>query len=184
MNWEAVQAVAELVAATGVILSLIYLSVQVRQNTQSIRTAAHQDLLTAFNDVLSFPSESSHGARLYHHIVYGTLGELSPEEQSAARLSLMQVARVFEQAFIQNRAGFLEPDVWDGWLHQMTLTMGLPGFASGWPAIRGIVNTDFADLMDLLAESAPAAIAEYSALWAQAGVTAPADMADGRAGTT
>ena len=175
MNWDAVQAVAELVAAVGVILSLIYLSVQIRLNTQSIRTAANQELLTAFNDVLSFPADSPHGARLYHHVVFGTLAELEPEEQSAARIALMQVARVFEQVLIQNRAGFLEADVWDGWQHQMTIAMGLPGFAQGWPAIRRIVNSDFADLMDVLAKRAPEALTEYSTLWAAAGVAAPQD---------
>jgi hypothetical protein len=175
LNWDAVQAVAELVAAAGVILSLIYLSVQIRLNTQSIRTAANQDLLTAFNDVLSFPADSPHGARLYHHVVFGTLAELGPEEQSAARIALMQVARVFEQVFIQNRAGFLDADVWDGWKHQMTIAMGLPGFAQGWPAIRRIVNAEFADLMDALAKRAPEAIIEYSSLWAEAGVSAPED---------
>ena len=41
MDWQAIQAVAELVAAVGVILSLVYLSRQVRQNTHSIRTAAN-----------------------------------------------------------------------------------------------------------------------------------------------
>ncbi len=184
MNWEAVQAIAELVAAVGVILSLIYLAIQIRQNTQSIRTAAHQELLTAFNDVLSFPAGSRHGARLYHHIVFGTLGELDPEEQSAVRISVMQVARVFEQAFIQNRAGFLDADVWDGWQHQMTLAMGLPGFASSWPAVRRIVNSDFADLMEALAARAPAAITEYSGLWKQAGVTAPGNEPEGAAGAT
>jgi len=178
LNWDALQAIAELVAAAGVILSLIYLSVQVRQNTQSIRTAANQELLTAFNDVLSFPADSLHGARLYHHVVFGTIGDLDPEEQSAARLALMQVARVFEQAFIQKRAGSLDADVWEGWLHQMTLTIGLPGFAHGWPAIRRIVNSDFAALMDALAERAPAAIAEYARLWDEAGVSAPSTRPD------
>lgn len=184
MSWDAVQAIAELVAAVGVILSLIYLAGQVHQNTQSIRTAAHQELLTAFNDVLSFPADSRHGARLYHHIVFGTMDELDPEEQSAVRIAVMQVARVFEQAFIQNRAGFLDADVWEGWLHQMTLAMGLPGFAGSWPAIRRIVTADFADLMEALAARSPAAITEYSGLWKQVGVSAPGDEPKGEAGAT
>ena len=41
MDWQAIQAVAELVAAVAVILSLVYLSRQVRQNTHSIRTAVN-----------------------------------------------------------------------------------------------------------------------------------------------
>ena len=37
MNWDALQAVGELIAAVGVIVSLAYLAAQVRQNTKSIR---------------------------------------------------------------------------------------------------------------------------------------------------
>lgn len=39
MNWEAPQAVAELSAAFGVLLSLVYVGVQIRQNTASLRDA-------------------------------------------------------------------------------------------------------------------------------------------------
>ncbi len=37
MNWEAIGALAELAGAAGVVLTLIYLSVQLRQNTRAIR---------------------------------------------------------------------------------------------------------------------------------------------------
>jgi hypothetical protein len=39
MNWSALSSVAEFVAAVGVIASLVYLAVQVRQNKQSIRAS-------------------------------------------------------------------------------------------------------------------------------------------------
>ena len=37
MNWEAIQAVAELSAAVGVLLSLVYVGLQVRQNTAALQ---------------------------------------------------------------------------------------------------------------------------------------------------
>ncbi|HEY5647735.1 MAG TPA: hypothetical protein VIS76_17425 [Pseudomonadales bacterium] len=37
MNWEAVGAIAELVAALTVIVTLVYLSAQIRQNTEAVR---------------------------------------------------------------------------------------------------------------------------------------------------
>ena len=37
MNWEAIGALAELAGATGVVLTLVYLSVQLRQNTRAIQ---------------------------------------------------------------------------------------------------------------------------------------------------
>ena len=42
MNWDAIGAIANLLAALGVLVSLIYLAVQVRQNTRSVRQQAFQ----------------------------------------------------------------------------------------------------------------------------------------------
>lgn len=39
MNWDAVGAVADVVGATGVIVTLAYLAIQIRQNTHAIRGA-------------------------------------------------------------------------------------------------------------------------------------------------
>jgi hypothetical protein len=36
MNWDAIQAVAELSAAVGVLLSLLYVGLQIRQNTAAL----------------------------------------------------------------------------------------------------------------------------------------------------
>ena len=46
MNWDAIGAVAELLAAIGVIVSLIYLAVQVRRNTHIQRAANLRDIAT------------------------------------------------------------------------------------------------------------------------------------------
>ena len=40
MNWEAIGAIGESVGAAGVIASLVYLAVQIRQNTRSTRRAS------------------------------------------------------------------------------------------------------------------------------------------------
>jgi hypothetical protein len=62
MNWDAVGAVAELLGALGVIITLAYLATQIRQNTQTVRAqgAASQfsaqssvGLLLAQDDVIS-----------------------------------------------------------------------------------------------------------------------------------
>jgi hypothetical protein len=40
VNWEAVGAIANLAAALGVIATLIYLAIQIRQNSNQLRGAA------------------------------------------------------------------------------------------------------------------------------------------------
>ena len=49
MNWDAVGAIAESIGALGVILTLIYLSTQVRQNTAQMRNAAKDVRLDSFD---------------------------------------------------------------------------------------------------------------------------------------
>ncbi len=169
MNWSAVQAVAELVAATGVIVSLAYLATQVRQNTRSIRAAATQDLLLGYNAILDFPKQSAYGARAYHAVIRGELSRLAPEEQSAARVGMIQIWRLYEHAYLQYHAGTLGDDVWEGWVYQIRMSAGLPGLRMTWPAIRPLVSRSFADWVDEMSEISARTAAEYADRWAAAG---------------
>ena len=45
MNWEAIGAVGEVFGALGVIATLGYLAVQIRQNTKTVRTSTYQAVL-------------------------------------------------------------------------------------------------------------------------------------------
>ena len=47
LNWEAIGAVGEILGATGVIITLIYLAVQVRQNSHQIERNIESNRLTA-----------------------------------------------------------------------------------------------------------------------------------------
>jgi hypothetical protein len=47
MNWEAIGSIAELVGGLGVVASLLYLGVQIRQNTRSLRAATYESLAGA-----------------------------------------------------------------------------------------------------------------------------------------
>lgn len=42
MNWDAIGAIGEIVGAGAVVLTLIYLSIQLRQNTEALRSTAWQ----------------------------------------------------------------------------------------------------------------------------------------------
>ena len=51
MNWEALGAIGEIVGAVAVVLSLIFLATQIRQNTRSSRTASYQAAVTSISDL-------------------------------------------------------------------------------------------------------------------------------------
>lgn len=165
MNWEALQGIAELVGALGVIISLIYLAAQVRQNTKSIRTASNQDLLTSFNGMLEFAKSSEYGAKIFDAYARQGLENLSQQEIAGVRVASVQILRVFEQAYLQRRAGLLDEDVWQGWEYNMKIVMGLPGVVVGWRSLRPILHPGFAELMESFAETSKGAAVDYLSGW-------------------
>jgi hypothetical protein len=51
MNWEALGAIGELVGASAVLITFIYLAVQIRQNTTAVATSTYESVMTGFNDI-------------------------------------------------------------------------------------------------------------------------------------
>jgi hypothetical protein len=170
MNWQALQAVGELVAASGVIVSLVYLAVQVRQNTRSNEAAANQDLLANYVTLLSFSWQSPSGAHLFAHTLQGSWAELSSEEQAAGRQFWVSALRLFEHAYLQHQAGLLPREVWRGWEHQILLTAATQGFGSTWPGVRTMLSPAFVAWVDDSAEAATSAAVAYRDAFAAGGI--------------
>ena len=51
MNWDAIGAVGELVGSVAVLVTLIYLALQIRQNTHATRAASHHAITDALNQL-------------------------------------------------------------------------------------------------------------------------------------
>lgn len=49
MNWSALSAMANLIGAAGVVVSLLYLARQIQQSTRTERARAHHDIFSALN---------------------------------------------------------------------------------------------------------------------------------------
>lgn len=73
MNWEAISAIGEILAALAVVVTLIYLAKQIRQNSQAVQVAALRDTTEQWHrwsEVLATSPELadivSRGNRSYH----------------------------------------------------------------------------------------------------------------------
>ncbi len=51
MNWDAVGALAEVAGAIGVLLTLVYLAVQIRHNSASVDASTEDGVTSGFNDI-------------------------------------------------------------------------------------------------------------------------------------
>lgn len=140
MNWDALQAIGEIAAAIGVLISLVYLATQVRANAE--RTSA-DTILRYTTDVNTTRQElwaTEEGAQ-----VYALALRSEPIEDDLmrlrARLFWFSLYRSMEAAFLQYRAGHIPERVWTQYAAEYLLSCDSPG---GRAALK-VMRDDFLD---------------------------------------
>ena len=154
MNWDAIGAIAELLAAIGVILSLVYLAAQIKlganqteQNTKAVRASVYHELLgqiAAINaDVVRFPD-------LAELIVRTRSGSEEPTEAERLRLRLMTTNSLRHQlyAFRMWEDGFISDEQWSELKSFLPRVMNSSVARQEWPRLRKQYPKAFQALVD------------------------------------
>jgi len=164
MNWEVIGAVTEIIGVLAVVLTLVYLAVQVRQNNELLRSESRQALVS--NDVVSLTSNLGH-ADVINKYVSG--GELSSEDQ--LRLSFMFAIdlRNREFEYFQYTNGLLDEESWLTYRNVILINHSTELGRKWWGEIgREFVDPEFARQVDeLLVNAEPINIYERMATWAK-----------------
>ena len=109
MNWEAVGAIAEAFGAIGVIATLGYLAVQIRQNSRLIKLSNTYQVLDASRQ--SFLASLAQ-TDIPAVIAKASAGEtLSEQERIAHQFWFNAQMRNFENAYLQHQSGALDDKV-------------------------------------------------------------------------
>jgi hypothetical protein len=100
MSLEDLGNIGELTAAIGVILSLVYLAAQIRQNTRSVRAASYQSWFDSYGALSNFILASPELHALIHR---GTFDpeKLTPEERRRFNGMMRRSFRLFENLYYQ-----------------------------------------------------------------------------------
>jgi len=84
MNWDAIGAVSELVGGITVVVSVLYLALQVKQSNRQSASASGTEVLTEMSRLQEFVFSDPGGATLLLKLKSGD--ELSPEENIKAHV--------------------------------------------------------------------------------------------------
>ena len=111
MNWEAISAVAEVIGAVAVVITLVYLAIQTRDNVRIERARAVWDAQLSFVEVNDMLADGG----IVSGLVFQSLSD--PDRLSQKDRYLMhRFARAwFQRMEAQHalyKAGILEPEVW------------------------------------------------------------------------
>jgi len=110
VNWEAVGAIAELGGAIGVIVTLIYLSVQLRLNTKGMRSSTFESYRSGAQAINEYIAD--HATEL-SRIRTKPKAELSEAEELIGRGWAFQLFNLMEAAYLHHREGVLETEYFE-----------------------------------------------------------------------
>ena len=133
MNWDAIGSVAELLGAVGVIVSLVYLSHQIRTNTRTVKAAATNETLrmwAEFNYDLTKHPDRIEIDRMWN--LNSNWVEFSEEQQTTLGWACRSVVQRFEAEHALHEAGILKPEVWQKHRVYCASFVSLPAGATWW----------------------------------------------------
>ena len=153
MNWnvDTITALAEVVGAIGVIVSLFYLAIQIRVNNKEARLAAMHEISEGFRDSIStFTNAEMAGVATRGNEDFDALSDAEILQLTAGYQIML---RLWEEAFYQNNAGRLDAVIWDGIISEYSSFLPAPSFNRIWLLRRDYFPTDFQTLVDELMPS-------------------------------
>jgi hypothetical protein len=122
MSFEVLGNVGDFIGGFAVIVSLLYLALQIRQNTRAIRSSSyHQAAEQTWNYCLAVAQDGSL-AELLHRRAAGA--PLSPSEQIRIGSADQALIFGFENMLRLHEEGLVDPDVWENLIENSMVFFG------------------------------------------------------------
>jgi hypothetical protein len=147
MNWEAINAIAQLVSSLGVVASLVYLAVQVRHNTRVTQLSAQDAATTALREVTMPFAENAELGRIWR-VGLENLETLTPDERGRFFHSAFQFLKAMETIHFHYMYGLMEEVIWRGWSNLYAHYLCAPGLEAYFRVRRDLFSEQFQEFVD------------------------------------
>lgn len=147
MTLEDLANVGELIGGIAVVASLIYLAIQIRQNTASVRSATHATNTDIWTSMLIQVASPQFNEAYLH----GSSGnpDLKPHQFLQFYLINRALFVAFENQFYQYSHGTLDPEIYMGYERSFkNQLLSFPGFQIYWQLTRHEFTPEFAARVD------------------------------------
>ncbi len=146
-------AIGEFIGAIAVVATLIYLAIQMRQNTNALKLISARSITEEIQETFSLLATNQELAE----ILVKASGESALHGAEAVRYYTLtsNLVRVYENAFLQSRAGVMEQAHWEGFTRLMIDYTSMAAFQQYWQDRKHWVSDDFQEYMESEVVSAP-----------------------------
>src|SRR4029078_12091329 len=149
MNWEMLAALGQLAAVFVGIPSLIYLAVQIREQTKERRQSALYALTVQWGDLTGSLHDNPETAAIF---LRGMLSFTDLDVVSKLRFSAFfnRLINIFEGMYFSHRQGILTGSSWRAVERTMSDLIAYPGVQQWWETRRHWHTEEFARVIDAI----------------------------------
>ena len=149
MNWEAINAISQLVSSIAVVFSVLYLGIQVHRSTRIAKLATQDAAATALRDVTKPLMENADLERLWR-VGLEDLTALSAQDQARFFHAAYQFLKAFETIHFHYVYGLMDQQLWEGWRGLLRHYVAAPGIAHYWKLRPEVFSERFRKFVDAL----------------------------------
>jgi hypothetical protein len=151
MTIQELGSIGEFVGALAVLLSLVYLAYQIRQNTRSVRASTHHTTAHAAYGIQHLIAESETVARIW---LTGAREpqKLTREERARFDAIMRSFFMWYEDTYFQYRNSMIGRDVWEARQESMMGHLRDAGILSWWSKNSHIFTESFVSYVGQLLE--------------------------------
>src|SRR5881398_2659940 len=149
MNWDAVSAISQLVGSVAVVLSVLYLAMQVHRSTRVAKLATQDAAATALRDVTKPFMENAEVERIWR-VGLEDIGSLSVEERARFFHATYQFLKAFETIHFHYVYGLMDKQLFEGSHGLLRDYIVAPGMAYYWKLRPEVFSERFRNFVNSL----------------------------------
>ena len=144
----------EVVGAVAVLLGLVFVGLELRQNSELLRITATQTLAAEYSDALEVMAYEGEAACVYALGING-LHNLNDVQRLRFFVQMFLILRSAEQLHCYSLEGMVEDRVWRGFERQLQEIVNLPGVQEYWNVRSSWYSDAFQEYVDGTMEGGP-----------------------------
>ena len=151
MNWTKTSAIAETLSSVAILITLVYLVVEIQQNAEATQAETRQAILDSDQQFLELFVDSPELMVLQYQ------SDLSDEERIRLSNVLLTLVRMRESNWLQYENGALDSVTWQAYLGSLIGPLSGAQSRAWWEnfGVERIFNSEFISLVDELLANVP-----------------------------
>ncbi len=155
MTLNELGSLGEFISGLAVVVTLVYLAVQIRHNTRAVRSSMHQDMIESTLRIAESLSDNENVGRIVLK-ADEDYDSLTREERIRFEAYAERVFGNFESVFYSYRNSMIEEDLWESWESSYLADISRISMRRFWQEERPQHLRDLMDFVDQFYRTHPA----------------------------